>query len=62
MVRALHPGTVYVNCYDAVYPTSPFPAWKQSGTEVERGLHGLLENCRSKNVIQDVSDEAIGWF
>ena len=62
MVRAIHSGTVYVNCYNAVYPTSPFPAWKQSGIGVERGLYGLLENCRYKNVIQDISDEAIGWF
>ncbi len=62
MVRAIHSGTVYVNCYNAVYPTSPFPAWKQSGLGVERGLHGLLENCRFKNVIQDISDEPIGWF
>lgn len=62
MIRALHAGTVYVNCYNAVYPTSPFPAWKQSGIGVERGLHGLLENCRYKNVIQDISDEPIGWF
>ncbi|MHB8996877.1 MAG: aldehyde dehydrogenase family protein [Armatimonadota bacterium] len=62
MIRALHSGTVYVNCYNAVYPTSPFPAWKQSGIGVERGLHGLLENCRYKNVIQDISDEPIGWF
>jgi acyl-CoA reductase-like NAD-dependent aldehyde dehydrogenase len=62
MIRALQAGTVYVNCYNAVYPTSPFPAWKQSGIGVERGLHGLLENCRYKNVIQDISDQPIGWF
>jgi len=62
MIRALQSGTVYVNCYNAVYPTSPFPAWKQSGVGVERGMHGLLENCRFKNVIQDISDQPIGWF
>jgi acyl-CoA reductase-like NAD-dependent aldehyde dehydrogenase len=61
-VRGLQAGTVYVNCYNAVYPTSPFPAWKQSGIGVERGRHGLLENCRFKNVIQDISDQPIGWF
>jgi acyl-CoA reductase-like NAD-dependent aldehyde dehydrogenase len=62
MIRALQSGTVYVNCYNAVYPTSPFPAWKQSGMGVERGRHGLLENCRFKNVIQDISEQPIGWF
>jgi len=62
MVRALQAGTVYVNCYNAVYPTAPFPAWKQSGIGVERGLHGLLENCRYKHVIQDISDQPIRWF
>ncbi|NPV45635.1 MAG: aldehyde dehydrogenase [Armatimonadetes bacterium] len=62
VLRALQSGTVYVNCYNAVYPTSPFPAWKQSGIGVERGLHGLLENCRYKNVIMDISEQPIGWF
>lgn len=62
VLRALQAGTVYVNCYNAVYPTSPFPTWKQSGIGVERGLHGLLENCRYKNVIMDISEKPIGWF
>ena len=62
MIRAIHSGTVYVNTYNQVYPVSPFPAWKQSGIGVERGLHGLLENCRYKNVIMDISGEPIPWF
>ncbi|MEN6547637.1 MAG: aldehyde dehydrogenase family protein [Armatimonadia bacterium] len=62
VARAMHSGTVYVNCYNAVYPTSPFPAWKQSGIGVERGRHGLMENCRYKNVIMDVSECPIEWF
>ncbi len=62
MVRALQSGTVYVNTYNQVYPQSPFPGWKQSGTGVERGMHGLMENLRYKNVIQDISGEPIGWF
>jgi len=51
-----------VNCYNVVYSTSPSPAWKQSGIGVERGMHGLLENCRFKNVIMDISEKPIGWF
>lgn len=62
MVRAVQAGTVFVNCYHAAYPTCPFPAWKQSGVGVERGLHGLLENCRYKNVIEDISEQPIPWF
>jgi acyl-CoA reductase-like NAD-dependent aldehyde dehydrogenase len=62
MVRAIHSGTVYVNTYNQVYPQSPFPGWKQSGTGVERGIHGLLENVRYKNVIMDISGEPIDWF
>lgn len=62
MVRALKSGTVYVNCYNAVYPQSPFPGWKQSGTGVERGIAGLYQYVRIKNVIQDISGEPIGWF
>ncbi len=62
MVRAIQSGTVYVNTYNQVYPQSPFPGWKQSGTGVERGMHGLLENMRYKNVIMDISGEPIPWF
>ncbi len=62
MVRAIQSGTVYVNTYNQVYPQSPFPGWKQSGTGVERGMHGLLENVRYKNVIMDISGEPIPWF
>jgi acyl-CoA reductase-like NAD-dependent aldehyde dehydrogenase len=62
VVRRLETGTVYVNTYNMVYPQSPFPAWKQSGNTVERGLHGLLENTRYKNVIMDISGEPIPFF
>ncbi len=62
MIRALDSGTVYVNTYNQVYPQSPFPGWKQSGTGVERGIHGLLENVRYKNVIMDISGEPIPWL
>ncbi|MGD9494877.1 MAG: aldehyde dehydrogenase [Armatimonadota bacterium] len=62
MVRALHSGTVYVNTYNQVYPQSPFPGWKQSGTGVERGIQGLLTYARFKNVIWDISGAPIGWF
>lgn len=62
MARALQSGTVYVNTYNQVYPQSPFPGWKQSGTGVERGMRGLFTYMRYKNVIQDISGEPIGWF
>lgn len=59
--RKLQSGTVYINTYNMVNPQSPFPAWKQSGNSVERGLHGLLENTRCKNVIMDISGKPIEW-
>ncbi len=62
VLRRLHAGTVYVNTYNQVYPQSPFPGWKQSGIGVERGMHGLLENTRYKNVILDISGKPISWF
>ncbi len=62
ILRRLHAGTVYVNTYNQVYPQSPFPGWKQSGIGVERGMHGLLENTRYKNVIMDISGKPISWF
>jgi len=62
MARGLQAGTVYVNTFNQVYPQSPFPGWKQSGTGVERGFEGLLTYTRFKNVIWDISGEPIGWF
>ena len=62
VLRRLHSGTVYVNTYNQVYPQSPFPSWKQSGNAVERGMHGLVENTRCKNVIMDISGKPITWF
>lgn len=61
MIRRLESGTVYVNTYNMVYPQAPFPAWKQSGNAVERGMQGLHENTRYKNVVMDISGEAIQW-
>ncbi len=62
MASALQSGTVYINTYNQVYPQSPFPGWKQSGTGVERGVQGLYSYMRYKNVIQDISGDPIGWF
>ncbi len=62
VARAIHSGTVYVNTYNQVYPQSPFPGWKQSGTGVDRGLRGLFEYVRFKNVIMDISGQPITWF
>lgn len=61
VARRLEAGTIYINTYNMVYPQSPFPSWKQSGNTVERGLHGLLENTRCKNVIMDISGRPIKW-
>ncbi|MFO7946460.1 MAG: aldehyde dehydrogenase family protein, partial [Armatimonadota bacterium] len=62
MARALKSGTVYVNTYNEVYPQAPFPGWKQSGTGAERGLEGLYQYVRVKNVITDLSGEPNAWF
>ena len=61
VLRRLESGTVYVNTYNMIYPQSPFPSWKHSGNAVERGLHGLCENTRFKNVIMDISGKPIQW-
>ncbi|NLJ35657.1 MAG: aldehyde dehydrogenase [candidate division WS1 bacterium] len=62
MVHALKSGTVYVNTYNQIYPQAPFPGWNGSGNGVERGLAGLYNYVRIKNVIQDISGKPIGWF
>jgi acyl-CoA reductase-like NAD-dependent aldehyde dehydrogenase len=41
VVRALKAGTVWVNCYSHMDPTSPFGGYKQSGFGRELGKHSL---------------------
>jgi aldehyde dehydrogenase (NAD+) len=51
MAKALEVGNVWVNTYRHLAPAAPFGGVKQSGNGRERGLEGLREYVRSKNVM-----------
>ena len=50
MVRELHAGSVYVNGFSGMSPTSPFGGVKQSGFGREGGRAGIDEFLQLKNV------------
>lgn len=48
--NAVEAGSVWVNCYDAVMPQTPFGGYKQSGTGRELGPDGLEPYLETKCV------------
>jgi acyl-CoA reductase-like NAD-dependent aldehyde dehydrogenase len=50
VARALKAGTVWVNCYNQMDPTSPFGGYKQSGFGRELGKHSLELYTQIKQV------------
>jgi aldehyde dehydrogenase (NAD+) len=50
MARALKAGTVWINCYGQIDPTSPFGGYKQSGFGRELGKHSLELYTQVKQV------------
>ncbi|XP_076619032.1 aldehyde dehydrogenase X, mitochondrial [Colletes latitarsis] len=48
--RAVHSGSVWVNCYDAMTPQTPFGGFKHSGIGRELGADGLNEYIETKTV------------
>jgi acyl-CoA reductase-like NAD-dependent aldehyde dehydrogenase len=50
IARALTAGTVWVNCYNQMEPTSPFGGYKQSGFGRELGKHSLELYTQIKQV------------
>lgn len=48
--QAVQAGSVWVNCYDAVTPQTPFGGFKQSGIGRELGADGLKEYLETKTV------------
>lgn len=53
--RALHAGTVYVNCYDADDITVPFGGFKQSGIGRDKSLHAFDKYTELKTTWLDLS-------
>ena len=50
LANALEAGSVWVNCYEAIFNQSPFGGFKQSGIGRELGEYGLHEYTEVKNV------------
>lgn len=48
--RAVQAGSVWVNCYDAITPQTPFGGFKKSGIGRELGEEGLKEYLEVKTV------------
>lgn len=48
--QAVQAGSVWINCYDAVAPQTPFGGFKQSGIGRELGPEGMHEYLENKTV------------
>ncbi|NP_001080951.1 aldehyde dehydrogenase 1A [Xenopus laevis] len=57
MSTALQAGTVWINCYSAMSPQSPFGGFKMSGNGREMGEYGLHEYTEVKTVIMKISQK-----
>ncbi|XP_066294448.1 retinal dehydrogenase 2-like [Branchiostoma lanceolatum] len=50
IANSVKAGTVWVNCYNAITPQTPFGGFKQSGNGRELGEYALEEYCEVKTV------------
>lgn len=57
LAARLECGTVYVNTYRGVSPTSPAGGYKRSGLGRENGVEGLLEYLQVKSVWVGLDEE-----
>ncbi|KAG6796270.1 retinal dehydrogenase 1 [Apis mellifera caucasica] len=54
--QAVEAGSVWINCYDAITPQTPFGGFKQSGIGRELGAEGLKEYLETKTISIKVSN------
>ncbi|XP_003494137.1 retinal dehydrogenase 1 isoform X1 [Bombus impatiens] len=57
--QAVQAGSVWVNCYDAITPQTPFGGFKQSGIGRELGAEGLKEYLETKTISIKVPTQKI---
>jgi acyl-CoA reductase-like NAD-dependent aldehyde dehydrogenase len=62
VARKLKAGTVWINCYMAMDPISPFGGYKQSGFGRELGPWGIEEYLETKQVHINLNEQPIGWY
>lgn len=54
IVQGLRAGTIWVNCYNAFAPQSPFGGFKNSGFGRELGEYGCAPYVEIKNIVTAV--------
>jgi len=55
VVNRLQAGSVWVNCYNMVFPTTPFGGYKQSGIGRELGEYAIKEYTTVKSVVMNIA-------
>ncbi|NXV78865.1 AL1A3 dehydrogenase, partial [Atlantisia rogersi] len=58
LASALQSGTVWINCYNALYAQAPFGGFKMSGNGRELGEYALAEYTEVKTVTIKVSQKS----
>jgi aldehyde dehydrogenase (NAD+) len=62
MAQRVKSGTLWLNTYQVLSPTTPFGGYKQSGIGRELGVHALDNYLETKSVICDVNDKPMTFF
>eukprot|EP00111_Clytia_hemisphaerica_P022122 TCONS_00064999-protein len=55
VINRVQAGTVWVNCYNILFPTAPFGGYKQSGFGREVGEASLKEYTVTKSVVMNIA-------
>ncbi|XP_066925320.1 aldehyde dehydrogenase 1A1-like [Clytia hemisphaerica] len=55
VVNRLQAGSVWVNCYNMIFPTTPFGGYKQSGIGRELGEYAIKEYTTVKSVVMNIA-------
>ncbi|XP_027425984.1 retinaldehyde dehydrogenase 3 isoform X2 [Callorhinus ursinus] len=58
LASALESGTVWINCYNAIYAQAPFGGFKMSGNGRELGEYALAEYTEVKTVTIKLNDKS----
>ncbi|KAF2286617.1 hypothetical protein GH714_022934 [Hevea brasiliensis] len=58
LTRALHAGTVWINCFDVFDAAIPFGGYKMSGHGREKGIYSLSNYLQVKAVVTPLKNPA----
>jgi len=57
VAKKIHTGTVWINAYHSISPSTSFGGYKQSGIGRELGMQGLLAYTQSKHIHVDLEND-----